>query len=158
LAAGTVLFDAYALLQDQKSSGVDGGTATSGSYQTRTLNTEVFDSAGIVALAANQFTLQAGTYYIDARAPAFAVNRHKAKLRNITAGSDTAFGSETRADSVSNGESDSWVRARVTLAGATVFELQHRVETTNADDGYGIGSAFGDITVYSQVMIWREAS
>lgn len=47
----------YAILQDQKSAGTNGGTpAGTGSWQTRTLNTEVRDPAGIVSLSSNVFT------------------------------------------------------------------------------------------------------
>ena len=57
-----------AYLKDVKAANTAGGTFTSGAFQTRTLNT-VEGDASIVSLAANQFTLQAGTYHIEGVAP-----------------------------------------------------------------------------------------
>jgi hypothetical protein len=155
LAAGTLLFDAYAILTDEKAANTDGGTATTGDWRTRTLNTEV-DPDGIVTLAANQFTLQAGTYLIRASAPAHVVNRHKTKIRNITAGSDAIIGMSMYADSANGVTSTSSLVGRVTVAVATAFELQHRVETTANTVGFGVADNFGVVEVYSIVEIWRE--
>ena len=66
-----VLIDVpYIKLSDVKSAGTAGGTFTSGSWQTRTLNTEDSDTGGNCSLSSNQFTLDAGTYEINARASA----------------------------------------------------------------------------------------
>ena len=54
-----------AIIGDQKASGTHSGTATSGSWFTRDLNTEFFDPDGIVSIATNQFTLGAGKYFIE---------------------------------------------------------------------------------------------
>ena len=54
----------FGLWQDQKASGTAGGDFTSGAWQTRTLNTEVFNTITGSALAANQVTLPAGTYFL----------------------------------------------------------------------------------------------
>ena len=48
------------------------------------MNTEAFDPDGIVTLSSNQFTLQAGSYFINAMAPAQSVVNHQLRLRNIT--------------------------------------------------------------------------
>lgn len=49
-----------AVIQDQKSSGTDGGTFTSGAWRTRTLNTTVLNTIGAgFSLSSNQFTLAA---------------------------------------------------------------------------------------------------
>jgi hypothetical protein len=74
---GGGMFDAYAYLRDEKPANTAGGAATTGSWQTRTLNTEVIDTNAIVALSANQFTLGAGIYVIRARAPCFRTQRSK---------------------------------------------------------------------------------
>ena len=71
--------NAFLHLQDQKTSGTEGGNFTSGAWNTRTLNTEVTDTIGST-LSSNQFTLPAGTYYIEASAPAYSVGRHLSRL------------------------------------------------------------------------------
>ena len=119
----------------------------------------MFDPNSIVALAANQFTLQAGTYYVIGRAPGLFVDKMRTRLRNITAGSTAGLGSDSFANSGAGGSgNDSWVHARVTIAGATVYELQHY--TQNAP-GFGVDlgtpTTTGDVEVYSEVWIYREA-
>jgi hypothetical protein len=155
-AAGGGLFNAYALLREQQAAGTDGGGATSGSWQTRVLNTEAADPEGIVTLAANQFALAAGTYYFYARAPAHQCNSHQAKLRNITAGADALIGTPVNSPTTNGTISDAIVQGRVTFAVTTTLELQHQVETTKATNGFGVNANFGVTEVYSEVLIWRE--
>lgn len=156
LAAGTVLFDAYALLRDEKAANTNGGTFTSGAWRTRDLTVEAFDSDGIVSLAANQFTLQVGTYFIAARCPAYNVNNHKAKLRNVTDGADVLIGASSQAQTTGAAANDSIVQGRFTIAGAKAFEIQHQCATTAANTGLGNPSNFGVIEVYTEVQIFRE--
>lgn len=156
-AGGGGLFDAYAYLRDEKAANTEGGTFTSAAWQTRVLNTEVFDPAGIVSLSSNQFTLAAaGTYLVKALAPAYRVDRHKAKLRNMTASSDVAVGSSEVNANSNLVVTSSVVIARFTIAGSATFELQHRCETTGTTTGFGLASNFAVTEVYSEVEIWRE--
>ena len=155
LASGVLLFNAYALLRDEKAAGTDAGTFTNGAWRTRELNTESFDPDGIVKLAANQFTLAAGTYFIVARAPAFAVRSHTAKLRDITAGADAIIGS-VESTSASFDTTTSIVTGRVSPAVSTVYELQHQCMNTIATNGLGLAANFSVVEIYSEVLIWRE--
>lgn len=157
-SAGSSLFASYAQLEDQKAAGTDGGGFTSGAWRTRTLNTEVFDPDSIVSLAANQFTLAAGSYYIDAWASAYQCASHKAKLANITDATDALIGS-SEFESAVTGDSptNSLVKGRIVIAVPKTFELQHRCGTTKATNGLGIASNFGVVEVYAQVAIYLEA-
>ena len=74
----------YARISDNKGSATQGGTFSSGGWRTRDLQTEEEDPDGIVSISSNQFTLQAGTYYISAMACAINVNNHVAKIQNVT--------------------------------------------------------------------------
>jgi len=142
-------------IRDEKSSGTNGGTFTSGAWQTRDLNTILTNEIG-ATLASDEFTLLAGEYYIKARAPARGdVDLHKARLRQISGTPETMLvGSNSRA---TGGEmTDSWVTGRFTVSGTETFELQHRSAQTNADDGFGNASSFdSDVEVYSDVEIWK---
>ena len=81
-------FASYAVVADANNQGnQNGGDFNSGAWRTRTLDTEITDSDGIVSLSSNQFTLQAGNYFIIAWASALQVNGHQARLRDITNGS-----------------------------------------------------------------------
>lgn len=146
-----------AYIRDEKASATDGGTFTSGAWQTRTLNTEVLDPDGIVTIAANQFTLAAGTYRIVARAPAYKVAKHQVKIANISDVTDTAIGTTAQTAAADAIMTDSWVRTRFTLAGAKTFELQHRCSATEATDGFGLNCGFGVVEVYAEVWIEKEA-
>lgn len=159
LAEGTAgLFDAYAIIRDEKTANTAGGAFTSGSWQKRTLNTIASDPDGIViSLSASQFVLDPGTYLIRASAPAYRVDRHKAKLRDVTAGSDAIIGTSEYSNSSNDYASNrSFVTGRITIAAQTTFELQHRCGTTNGTNGFGVESNFGVTEVYSEVEIWHE--
>jgi hypothetical protein len=151
------LIPRIATLSDVKASGTAGGTATAGSYQTRTLNT-IDDPTGIVtSLSSNQFTLAAGEYYIEASAPAYYCSRHKIKLRNITDSSDALIGGValTENTTAAGSTSDSIIRGRITLTSPKTFEIQHRVQTTRASNGFGDNTSFGDSEVYSVCKITK---
>lgn len=150
-------------LKDVKASGTVGGTATSGAYQTRTLNTQEGDTS-FCTLSSNQFTLSAGTYEIYASAPAGCdtgiLLAHKAKIRNITDSSDTIVCSSEVADANTSGvviQSRSIGLGTITLTASKTFELQHRVNTTFASTGFGRPSTFGENEVYSIVKISKLA-
>jgi len=152
------LLPRIATISDVKATGIVGGTATSGSWQIRTLNT-LADPTGIVtSLASNQFTLAAGTYYIEASAPAYKVNGHKCRLQNITA-STTISNGTTEYTAAANGVTNrSHLKTEVTISTASVFELQHAVQTTTASFGFGDVAGGGILSspeVYTQVKITR---
>ena len=138
-----------------------GGTFTKDVWQTRTLNTEV-DPDSIVTLSNNQFTLAAGSYRIDWSCPAYRVNHHQSKLKNITdtlnyyGSSEFAYNDSGANQSVSIGS------AVLTITGSKVFELQHQAQSTRDNTGFGAGLTVGQLTaetvetltnVYSQLTI-----
>lgn len=140
-------------LQDQKAANTDGGTFTNGAWRTRTLNTEVTDTVGST-LAANQFTLPAGTYDIVALAPALAVGGHKAGLYNVTDAAFTLIGTSANTNTATS--THSVVSGRFTIADTKTFELRHRSVSSRATDGFGQASNLdGQIEIYSDVKIWK---
>ena len=164
-APGAGLFDGYALLRDQKAAGTHGGAATTGSFQTRVLNTESFDPNGIVSLSSNQFTLAAGTYFIRARAPFYQTERSLLKIRNVTDSADAiigqvAFATDTASEPSAVDATMAQLAGRITISGTKAFELQYRVVGNGGGDDrcLGIECNFGVVEVYSEVEIWREAS
>lgn len=143
-------------VQDQKSSGTDGGTFTSGSWQTRTLNTSVTNEITSASLSSNQITLPAGEYIISAKASAFRVGYHKLKLRNITDSTDALIGSSEYSGNISNGTaSNSYVLGKVSIAGTKVFELQHRSSGSFSSTGYGLGIGVSVVEVYAEIFIQK---
>lgn len=148
----------YAIICDQKTQDTDGGTFTNGAWRTRDLNTTIADPDGIVSIVSNQFTLQAGSYYIEAYAPSFGSNANVARLYNVTDSLVTQVGSHSYARSASGdlGDSKAWVHARVTITGSTTFEIQHRCATTRSTNGFGVGHNLG-VETYTVVKIFKEA-
>jgi hypothetical protein len=144
-------------VRDEKSSGTTGGTFTSGSFQTRDLNTSLTNEISGASLSSNQIILPSGTYYIDATAPAFQIDKHKAKLRNITDSSDTLIGTSEFSQYFGAYTTTSFVTGRFTIASQKTFELQHRCETTLATNGLGVDGGFSVTAVYTDVKIWKVA-
>ncbi len=147
-------------VRDEKASGTAGGDFTAGAWQTRDLNVVKTNEVIGASLAANQITLPAGTYDIEATAPSHsgggAIGLHKAKWRNVTDSTDTIIGTSERNDSPAGTThvTRSVVAGRFTITAEKVFELQHQCETTSTG-GFGAASSFGVVEVYSEVRIWR---
>jgi hypothetical protein len=143
-------------VQDENPNGTQGGTFTSGAWQTRTLNTVSVNQVDGASLSSNQFTLPAGTYYVETTAPAFYVNRHQTRIRNITDASDLLIGTPEYSGNTGNGvATESRVSGKFTLASSKTFELQHYCSTTAASQGWGIAGSFGVNEIYSVVKIWK---
>ena len=147
----------HILIREEQSSGTPGGTFTDGVWQTRTLNAEIYDTGNHAWLSSNQITLAAGTYRAEAYAPAFKINRHKLKLRNITDATDIVIGLSAFSGASDTVHSNSVLNGRFTIASSKVIELQHRCLTTFATSGFGVASDFGVIEVYSTIKFIKEA-
>lgn len=154
---GIIAQQPYWNIVDQKAANTVSGTFTSGAWQTRTLNTTIGSNTITgSSLLNNQFTLPSGTYRIFATAPAFAINRHKAKLRNITDSSDTLLGTSNYASATGTAHSDSLIKGIFTITSSKTFEIQHQCQTTSTDTrGFGVESNFSVNEIYTQVELWK---
>lgn len=144
-------------VQDEKAANTAGGSSTSGSWEIRTLNTVKTNEISGASLSSNQITLPAGTYYIDASAPASSATSHKAKLYNVTDASDILVGTSEFGASASGTQTRSFVCGRFTLTGTKALELRHRVGNSSPGNGYGVQSNFAVVEVYAVVKIWKVA-
>ena len=151
------LFTSYALLADVHSaSSANLGSFTSGDWRTRDINTKLADPDSIVTLSSNQFTLQAGTYLIKYNVPAYGINRHAVRLRNIT---DSSSAGQATAVYLNAGIKHMFAAqgaARVVISGQKVFEIQGQAETTKSDNGFGFTMITGPSELV-QVEIFKEA-
>jgi hypothetical protein len=145
----------YLNMIDEKPSGTVAGTFTSGAWRTRDLNTiKGTNSITGSSLSSNQFTLPAGTYRILASAPTYAVNSHKAKLRNITDSSDTLIGTSEVSNQTYNGATRSFVSGIFTIAAQKTFEIQHYCSSSQ---NFGQASSFSVVEIYTVVELWKLA-
>lgn len=152
----------YISIEDHKASGTDGGAFNSGAWRTRNLNTVVSDSGShVVSLASNQFVLDAGTYEIEADAPAFAVDRHALRLQNITGSTTLLSGTSDYCNSTNAVENRSYLSGKFVVAAAQTLELQHQCSTSNASangQGVNVGSAFSVATeIYARIVLRKVA-
>jgi hypothetical protein len=156
---GLQTLDNYVLVIDSKTNTTDGGTFTSGAWQRRDLTLTRVNRISGYSLSSNQVTLSAGTYRIRATAPAYYVNQNVAKWRNVTDGTDVLIGSVVRSGNsvADSGMTNSIVIGEFTIAGTKTFELQHRGQSTQINNGFGAAASFGVAEVYSQVEIWKLA-
>jgi hypothetical protein len=146
----------YLRVEDQKTSGTQGGTFTQAAWQTRDLNTEVKDTGGYVTLASNQMTLAAGTYWAHIRCPAYAVNQNQARLRNVTDSATLLLGEVAYARLVSGGSHTIYaeVGGIFTIGATKALEVQHYGTTTSASNGFGVPLSIGT-EVYTTVELIR---
>ena len=165
-----------AVLQDVKTQNTHGGTATANSWHQRILNSKI-DPGNFVTLlngstgkdgTANTFTLEAGTYLLQWRAPGWDSGNMRAKIAYTTSTSyNTLFNSQSSNDvSYLNGESAQSTTsdtantyatgsATVTISQTTYFRLQHHIQqapTTYPGRALGHHGSVGD-EIYSQVVI-----
>ena len=139
------------ILKDLKSPTVVGGTATSGSWITRVVNTKELDETAGVTIASNQITLPAGTYRFRIECPAYDVGYHRARLVDNTSGTPTVLreGSSAYASSGNAGYSTSVIVGKITVAASRLLEIQHRVGSTKASTGFGQPNGWGTNEVYT---------
>ena len=156
-AAGGGSAPPFISIQDQKSSGTDGGTFTSGAWRTRTLNTLVNDGTGSVTLASSQITLPAGTYEAYIAAPAVDVDHHQARLQNVTDAVTVLLGTSELSAGSSNATTKSFMADEFTIGASKLLEVQHRCQSTSGGT-YGMGSpsAFGT-EVYT-IVVFRKVA
>ena len=146
---------------DSKPNGVDGGTFTAGSWQTRTLNTIITNTISGASLSANRITLPAGTYIVTAHAPGLDVNQHQSVLFGVSGdtGNLIVGTSENTTDNrLSTSKpvcTKSVIFQHLTLSTTTVLELRHKCSVTRTGNGLGAAASTGAGEIYSTVFIER---
>lgn len=151
-------------VRDQRTSGTNGQTITTGSYQKRELQTSVTNEITSASLASHQITLPAGTYFAEIKCTVgsgSATNiNSKIRLYNTTTSATLLSGTGTRFGTVSTGFQVDLlhvINGRFTLAGASVLELQDYVNATSGSVLGGVAYTTGDVEVYADVLIWKVA-
>jgi hypothetical protein len=146
----------YICLRDEKTAGTNGGTYTTGAWQTRDLNVEASDVAGLCSLSGNQFTLTAGTYNIRARVPGYRVSQWQSRLRNVTDSTTVLVGSSCYSEGAYNVTGFSFVEGRFTIAASKALEIQMSGSATVATQGCGVCANQGITEVYTVVELWKD--
>ena len=144
----------YLVYQHKGADGTNGGNTTSGSWQTRTITDEIVDTGGLGVLAANDITLQAGTYRVTGYFQFFNTGAVKIRVYDNTNAVILADGITQNFTTV-NGTS--LVEGRFTLAAAAAVRVQYFCGTTQLTTGQGQPhpSAAGD-EVYGTITFEVE--
>ena len=148
------MFPPFLHIQDQKPQGTHGGTFTVGAWRTRDLNTVLTNTITGASLAANQITLPAGKYYVEASAPATYVSGHTASIWDSTNSIFLLIGTNGRTNHATNAGDPSLISGIVNLNTETEIELRHQCNLTRANSGFGLANNL-TTEVYSDIRIWR---
>ena len=134
-------------MQDQRTQGSDGASSSVG-INTRVLNTVLRNDITGASLLANQVTLPAGTYFIEARGTMGAnVSGNKLRLYNVT---DSTYILEGTVDNLAYVPST--LTGTITLADQKVLELRHYTVAALAG-AFGTAISQG-AEVYADLKIW----
>jgi len=137
------------IIEDRKSSAIDGGGSVTAGVQTRTLNTASGDceflsiTLGTTGIdgTGNRFSLNKGKYIISCLAPAFDVNNTQAYLYNTSDAVNSIIGKSEYTDSTDQVQVDAKLKGNITLSITKEFELRQHTLTLRATNGLGISSA-----------------
>jgi hypothetical protein len=136
--------DSIAIIADVKPNSVNGGTFTSGSWQTRQL-TQMIKPSPFMSHFGDRFVLMPGDYLIEFKAPAFKVNRHVARLWNATDSMVATTGTISYTGNAADNKEVTFSEGivAVSLSIPTSFEVQHLCQDTSTTHGFGpsIGEA-----------------
>jgi hypothetical protein len=177
-AAGVLVFQGqFWHSSDQRSSGTNGDLLTSGTWNTRTINTEHWDDLGITA-SGNQFALTAGTWHIEVTAVtnfqgtaahgSTQAITSKLRLRNITDSTtlNTGVGNRFQMNDDGGGNDQpvnmslvTLLSERFILAGTKTLEIQNWVANglSSPTTRGGIAISSGDNECYLDIRLWKCA-
>jgi hypothetical protein len=144
----------YAIIEDQKSNGTDGGSYTTGSFVSRTLNTIVADTIGIT-LSSNQITLSSGVYKFEIQAPGNSCDRTKAILINITDSTNALIGTSTMSNPSAATQTYSFINGILTISSSKTFAVQQYFQSSATSFTGGVATAAGITEVYTRVIITK---
>ena len=125
-------------------------------WNDRDLDTVVTNAIPGSSLAANQITLPAGTYDIEAYATVYSASNTfhcRLKLVNVTDGTTALLGLNQHVNM--GGTSD--MRGRITIAASKVFKIQQYISAGVAVNG-GQPSGGTDAEYYAEVIVTKVSS
>ncbi len=155
-AKGGRAYPLYMLYEHRETNGVDGGTATTGSWLLFDDWTEVQDegSDGVLAESNKAITLQIGTYVIRAWHVFFGCDAARLRLYNSSDSDVELEGGN--AFSTTSASAVAHLEGKFTLAAAQSVRLEYQVGSTQATNGLGVKAEFGQ-ELYGAIALWKVA-
>jgi hypothetical protein len=144
----------YAIIRDEKTTGTNGGTFTSGAWVIRTLNTTVSYPTGQndISLTGNIITLDPGVYRVESICPGNRCSRHTSRIVNNDTSAVLIVGTVVDSTTTQDLTTLSIASGILTVSTILNIRIEHRCTTTRNTNGLGIASGF-QTEVYTQVNI-----
>lgn len=144
-----------AIFRDERPSGTNGGSVSSGSWYTRTLQTSVIngitDASGP---SSNQITLPAGTYDLDGTFSFGSIGGAlRVRLYNVTDSAVVLHGTNNAAPGSGAGGGLGTINGRFTLTATKTLRFEARTGGSQANTGNGIPLSSGENEVYANIFI-----
>lgn len=151
---GNVSPTRVARITHEEATNVDGGSATSGSWETRKL-TNTYGSLS-VTLSSNQITVPAGEYILDVGAEFFDTDRTMLAWYDVD---NTTYDLYGRTAYMSAGVAGKAVISgyRFKIDVATTYELRSRINATQLTNGHGVSSNFSVNNTYTEIVLTKLA-
>ncbi len=143
-----------AILTDEKTTGTQGGSSSTNTWNARDLNTEQDDPDGIVTIASDEFTPIAGDYRLSAYAPALNTNGHRLRLFNVTGAAVVQEGA-TLYNAVAS-SANAQLDVRFTANGTDAYRIDHWTELAVATTGLGRRANDGSPEIYLVIVLEKE--
>jgi hypothetical protein len=141
------------IFRDEKPPGTQGGTALSGGWRLRNINTQTGSADSSVSLAGgDQIKISKGMYYFRVSATAFRVGYHRCRIWDVNNSIALAYG--TQHYTATNVTSISEIMEYVEIPSTTLIEFQHSCTITRTSTGWGLAMGIGGVNeIYLTVTI-----
>lgn len=146
-----------AIIQDQKASGTAGGASSATTWNTRDLNTEVYDAGNLVTLSSNKFTPISGTYKIRVTATAFQAGVNRLRLYNVTGAATVDEGMNSQSTTSVAMQNIATLETIFTANGTDEYRIDHYTNSAQASDGLGRAVTTGGVERYCTVVLDKIA-
>ena len=153
----------FAIFSHELSAGSEGGSATSGSFSIRTLNTTILNTISGASLASNVITLPAGNYIVEATG-CFQGSIQRAKHRFYNTTDSATVATSLNAEGVTSATASNQNGFIQNLVGyfeitaSKNFEFQYAVSSTDNTDGLGgAANLHSALEVYAVVKLQKVA-
>jgi hypothetical protein len=132
------------IAEDQKANGTNGGSATSGSRQTRTLNTSLTNTitSASINTSTSEITLPAGTYYVECSAPYVGTGDTQQYFKSTTTSTELYSPSVLILSGSTSNSFEIVTRGYLTLAASETFKVEYQCTNGTASVGLGQATSF----------------
>lgn len=140
----------------QHSTAGGGGTATTGAWTVRVLDTTQKNNIKGCSLSSNEVTLPAGSYHVRAYMSFYKVNSAEVAIYNSTDTSYLAYGVSSRTDNSDATVGMNTIDSYFTITTQKVIQLRYYVQTTASSNDLGVTANSGAVLTHAQITIERE--